>query len=150
LKYGQSHFLYHLHESNAGRPETLTDYLDQKAELVAPLVAHLGCLAVGFGLFAGRAIGFPRWVVLAAAVLWVAGAITIAVLPYHSAVLIRGKEPWQEKLTIPATVWRSAGTADLITAAGCAAVLLVRWSKSPGLRKNPDSLFLVGWVLLEL
>lgn len=143
-QYGRSHFLFHLtdRQSASGLPS--------KADLLPPLAAHLGCLAVGIGLYAGRAVGIRRWMLLTAILLWLVGAGLIAVLSYHASILIPGKEPGHAKLTLPALVWRTAGTAVLLTAAGCAVVLLLRFRKKLSVRWSPDSWFVVGWVLLEI
>jgi hypothetical protein len=82
--------------------------------------------------------------VIVAAVLWAVGFALVALLPHRYTVLVPGK------LTLAAVVWRTAGTATLLAAAGCAAVLLFRRHPRPGLRRSPDGLFVVGWVLLEL
>ena len=121
----------------------------RKAGVFPPLAAHLGCLAVGVGLYAGRAVGVGRRWLVVAAVLWVVGVALIAVLPHEATVLVRGKAG-QEKLTLAATVWRVSGTAVLLCGAGCAGVLL--FSAGRGLRtgRRADSLFVVGWVLIEL
>src|SRR5438094_9690292 len=77
------------------------------------------------------------------------GIALVAVLPYHDTVWIRGKAG-QEKLTLAAMLWRASGTAVLLTAAGCAAMLLV--SRGRGLRtaRRADTLFVAGWVLIEV
>jgi hypothetical protein len=53
-------------------------------------------------------------------------------------------------LTLAAAVWRTAGAAVLLTAAGCAGVLLLRIKGRKGMRWSADSGFVVGWVVLEL
>jgi hypothetical protein len=150
--YGRSHFLFHVREQQ--RERAIAEGLRDKAGLLPPLVAHLGCLAVAVGLYAGRAVGVRRGVLVAAAVLWVVGVGLVASLPYETAVLVRGKEPGFVKLTLTAVVWRTAGAAVLVLAAGCAAMLLVRRPRGRrdgfGLRMSADSAFVVGWVLIEL
>lgn len=145
-KYGQSHFLFHVGEQGGGSfAETVRD----KMALLPPLMAHLGCLAVGIGLYAGRAVGVPRrWLVMAAA-LWVVGVALIATLPHEAAVLVRGKAN-QEKLGLAATVWRTAGTAVLLGSGAGAFMLLVTVGRGLRTGRRADSLFVVGWVLIEL
>jgi hypothetical protein len=82
--------------------------------------------------------------VLSAAVLWAVGFALVALIPNRFTVLVPGK------LTFAAAVWRTAGTAALLAAGGCAAVLLFRRKPRPGLRYSADGLFVIGWVLLEL
>jgi hypothetical protein len=141
-KYGRSHFLFHLGDQQGGA--TLGQTLRDKAALLPPLAGHLGCLAAGVGLYAARPLGVPRRVVVLAAVLWAVGFAAVALLPHRFTVLV------PNKLTLAAIVWRTAGTAALLAAAGCAAMLLFRRCPRPGLRHSADNLFVVGWVLLEL
>lgn len=147
---GQSHFLYHVKAQQAppdDRPADpaarLTAWWREKSALVPPLTAYLGCLVVGVGLYAGRAVGWPRWVVAAAAGLWIVGVGLIAVLPHGKTVIVPGK------LTLDAVVWRTAGVIVLFSAPVWAVILLLR-RKRFGFRRSPDSLFLVGWVVLEI
>ena len=160
-KYGRSHFVFHATDQPPASNETsrIVAMFNEKTALIPPLAGHLGCLAVGIGLYAGRAVGFPRWAVAVAAIAWVIGVGLIAVLPHRATVLIPGKTTGHDKLNLAGVVWRSAGTAVLLTAAGCAAILLFRGSSSlraprsalrARFRRNPDSLFVVGWVLVEL
>jgi hypothetical protein len=150
--YSRSHFLFHLHEQQGGR--ALVETLRAKADLLPPLAAHLGCLAVGIGLFAGQAVGVSRRWLVAAVVLWIVGVGLVALLPYQTTILVAGKESGSAKLTLAAIVWRTAGTAVLLVAAGCAAILLVRPPRGPrkgvAFRMSADSAFVVGWVLIEL
>jgi hypothetical protein len=151
-KYDRSHFLYHL---GSQRPEgegvdRLRAFLRDKAALIAPLAAYLGCLAVGVGMYAGRAIGVPRRALLAAAGLWAVGVALIALLPHRDTILIPGKAPGHAKLTLAALVWRTAGVAVLLTAAAGALMLLVRCGRGIATGRRNDVLFLVGWVLLEV
>lgn len=145
-KYGDSHFLLHAaaQSSESGR------WLDNKLALFAPMAAHLGCLAFGFALFAGRAVGVPQRGLLALAGLFVVGVGLVAALPLQDAILVPGKNGGAAKLALAALVWRCAGAAVLIAAAACAALLLVRWNPTIAVRRNADSIFVVGWVLLEI
>jgi hypothetical protein len=134
LKYdGQSHFLYHAARQGGDKPN-----------LLPPLAAYLGCLAVGIGLYAGRAVGWPRWVLAVSAGLWVVGVGVVAVLPHQATVIVHGK------LALAAVVWRTAGAIVLLSAGAWAVILLFRLRRRVGPRWSADSLFLVGWVVLEL
>jgi hypothetical protein len=151
--YHHSHFLFHLSSQEPAAVEgtsRLAVLVHEKAVLLPPLVGHLGCLAVGIGLFAGRAVGLPRNVLLAATGLWVVGVALVALLPHHATVLVHGKEPGHDKLTLAAVVWRTAGTAALLTTAAGAGLLLVRVRRGNWVRWSADSWFVVGWVLIEL
>jgi hypothetical protein len=141
--YGPSHFLFHL----AGQRSD-GDYLAKKFALLAPLVGHLGCLGVGIGLYAGRAIGLHRNLLASAAILWLLGFAAIALLPYRDTVLIANPETGRVKLALGSIVWRTAGTAILLAGAACSGILLFRNRHEH--RRSPESLFVVGWVLAEL
>jgi hypothetical protein len=147
-RYGQSHFLYHLSEHSAASD----NWMGGKAALLPPLVGHLGCLAVGIGLFAASTLGATRRVLILSAAFWCLGAAAIAVLPYRDTVLVPGKEPGQAKLALASVIWRTAGAAILFSCAGCAGMLLVRLPRGrlSRLRWSPDSIFVVGWVIVEL
>ena len=151
VKYGQSHFLYHLQSQQpaGGEGNPLARFVNEKADLLAPLAGHLGCLAVGIGLFAGRGLGIPRGVLVAVAACWCVGFGLIAALPHHDTILIHGKKPGHEKLALAAAVWRTTGTLVLLTAAGAAAVLTFR-RRTWTLRRDGDTWFVVGWLVLEV
>ncbi|HYH65817.1 MAG TPA: hypothetical protein VD866_14055 [Urbifossiella sp.] len=139
LKYGESHFLYHVRDQAPSADGWLAD----KFDLLAPLAGHLGVLGVGFAVYAQRSLGLPRWVVAGGAAAWLVGAALVAVTPGADAVLVAGKE--HPRLTLPTLVWRTTGAAVLLTALAAALRLL-------GRREDRDgaSWFVVGWVLLEL
>jgi hypothetical protein len=143
LNAGESHFFLHARQQSASEAGWLAD----KFHLVAPLAGHLGVLAVGFAVYAQRAVGVPGRVVAAGAVLWAAGAVLVCVTPGADAVLVG--TPERPKLTLPVLVWRTAGTAVLLTALAAALKLLVRWRRQ-SLRWDAGNWFVVGWVLLEL
>jgi hypothetical protein len=146
-KYGVSHFLFHLAgQRSAGGPIA---WLGVKWGLLPGLLGGSGLLAVGVGLYAGRAVGLPGRVLVWAAVLWTVGAAAVCLLPADRAVF-RGGFKSDRGTPLASVVWRTAGAAALATAAGCAAVLLVRRCKPFAVRRSRDSWFVVGWVLLEL
>ncbi len=149
--YGESHFLHHLLKQGEASPgrNWFEEFFDDKVALGGPLAAYLGCLAVGIGLFAGRAIGVPRKVMAWFAAVWVVGVVLISVLPYNATVLLTGREHRHEMLSLSATVWRTTGVIVLLTAGACSGLLLHR-ARRPGWRRSADSWFVVGWVLLEV
>ena len=133
-KYGTSHFLYHLADQQSGG-KTLAERVEEKWELLPGLLGNLGLLAVGVGLYAGRAAGWPRPVVRVAAVVWAMGVAVVWLAPADRAASV---------------VYRPAGVAVLGTAAGGAAVLLVRRWRPTRLRRSRDTWFVAGWVAVEL
>ena len=146
VKYGRSHFLFHAGAQSGGG-----DVIRDKLALVPALVGHLGCLSVGIGFYAARAVRIPRRFLVLAALLWVLGVALITVLPYQSTVLVHGKQPGHDKLTLPATLWRTSGTGVLLVAAASAVMLLIRGGgRGLATGRRADTLFVVGWVLLEL
>ena len=149
--YGESHFLHHLIKQGEASPgrNWFDEFFDDKVALGAPLLAYLGCLAVGIGLFAGRAIGVPRKVMAWFAAVWVVGVVLIAVLPYDTTTVYAGRERPHEKISLSATVWRTTGAIVLLTDAASAGLLLLRF-RHLGWRRSADSWFVVGWVVLEL
>lgn len=126
-KYGRSHFLTHLagQQSDGG----LAGYVRDKWALLPGLVGHLGLLAVGVGLYAGRAVGLPRGVVVGAAISWAVGVGAVC-----GGLAGDG---------LTGAIWRASGTAVLLTA-GATGVLLLRRHRSA------ETWFVAGWVLLEL
>jgi len=136
LKYGESHFLHHAGEQTASEAGWFAD----KFDLLAPLAGHLGVLGVGFAVYAQRSLGLPRWAVAGGAAAWLVGAALVAVTPGADAVLVGAKD--HPRLTLPTLVWRTTGAAVLLTALA-AALRLLR-------RRDGASVFVVGWLLLEL
>lgn len=150
--YGESHFFHHVAEQQPAEESgksPLQTLLDEKLGLIPALAGHLGCLAVGIGLWAGWAVGLPRAALLAAAALWIAGAAAVALLPHSATVLIPGSEGRGPKLILASVVWRTTGAAFLALEALIAASILLRFRRM-SLRRSPDSWFVVGWVMLEL
>ncbi len=139
MKYGESHFLHHVGQQAPSEDGWFAD----KYALVAPLAGHLGVLGVGFAVYAQRSLGLPRQVVAGGAVLWVVGAVLVAVTPGAQAVLVGTTE--HARLTIPTLVWRTTGAAVLLTALAAAVRLIGRREG-----RDADDWFVVGWVLLEL
>ncbi len=137
---GESHFLHHVSRQQPGAgagdfAEKLAHYVGMKGALVLPLVSCLGGLAAGWGLYAGPAVGFPRRLVDATALLGSAGLLGVLLLPAKSQVLL-------PTLTLPAVVFLGLGGATLVTV-GIAAAKLLR-------QRGPAAWFLVGWLTIEL
>ena len=152
-RYGESHFLHHVHGQSAlpdaaGGPSALERYLRLKEELVPPLFAYLGCMGGMLSFWAGRAAGFSRRVVSAAGLFALVGVLLVVLLPYHMSVLVPGKTPGHDKLILPALVWRSLGAGAAVTLLlGASLLLMTRGGRR---RRSRDSLFLIGWVLIEI
>ncbi|MBA4188978.1 MAG: hypothetical protein C0467_13355 [Planctomycetaceae bacterium] len=140
-KYGQSHFVYHV-SGQKPLPDpgesAFGAFVREKAELWPPLVGHLGCLAIGVSLVAAATLGVPRRTLLAFAVLWAAGFLCIVFLPHRVTANAVPK------------FWQTFGTLSLVALALCACVLLRRTGNGPRQLWNADTLFVVGWVLLEV
>lgn len=133
-KYDQSHFLFHLAERR-GATTTLAELLQKKADLVPPLAGHLGCLGVGVALLAAGVLGAPQNLIATAALLWTGCFARIVFTPPPSGVSV-------------VTFWQSFGWVFLVGLALSARPLLFRgWVR---VRWNRDSVFVVGWVLIEV
>jgi hypothetical protein len=145
-KYEQSHFLFHAQGATGPPPEgesRLSAFLNDKVNLIPPLVGYFGCLAVGVGLFAGAVLRISRrWLVAVAGVWWV-GLALICALP-HQWTVIEGH------LTATSIFWEVSGWCWLAAVAGCAGVLLFRVKRGLAPRLNTDSWFLVGWFAIEI
>ncbi len=151
--YGQSHFICHA-LSQGPQPwpgETaLAAFVRTKLNLAAPLAGHVGCLGIGVTLMAWAALGVARRYLAVAATLWAAGFLLILVLPHRLTVLLERPPPIPAEHSVASVLWTVFGTLFLFGLAGCAAMLLLRPRKVRLLRMNADSLFVVGWLLLEL
>jgi hypothetical protein len=141
-RYGHSHFFFHLaRQQNFLRPNerTFGGLLGRKAELIAPLFSHLGCLGVGVGLVAAGALGVSRRWLLVAAGIWTVGFVRIALIPHD----------WTTVTPLRALAvsrfWQSFGLSTLIALSWCAAMVLRR--RKP---RSRDAVFLVGWLGIEL
>jgi hypothetical protein len=153
-RYGVSHFVFHL--TGHSRVGGAWEFVYDKLSLFPPLAGHLGCLAAWVGFYAGGAVGVPRRWVRRAAAFWLVGAALMFLLPHRFTVVVPGKDEFHDKLTLAGVVWRTVGTGMLLTMLGALWVLVRR--KRPGtlvpgpsqFRYSPLSLFVVGWVLLEL
>jgi hypothetical protein len=145
-KYGESHFAHHATAAGGG---TLAAWAREKADLGGPLVGHLGCLGVGVGLVAAAAVGVPRRGLAFAAGAWAIGFAAILVVPHRWTVLVPAAVPGGVETTAVNVFWQTSGMLVLAVLAGCAGLLAVRF-KPLRLRRSADTLFVVGWLLIEL
>ncbi|MFO0825662.1 MAG: glycosyltransferase family 39 protein [Gemmataceae bacterium] len=134
-KYGESHFLHH---ASGRASRTIRETVEDKLDLMSPLLGHIGCLAIGVGLVAASAVGIPRQSLAALGAVWAVGFLVIVFVPPR----------WGP--TAVATFWHSFGFLVLSSLALCGLLLLLRFRRRNPVRWNADSLFIVGWVLLEL
>jgi 4-amino-4-deoxy-L-arabinose transferase-like glycosyltransferase len=147
-KYGRSHFLFHLSERQPAAGAGLEDYIQDKLLLLTPLAGYLGCLGIGVGLVAATALGIAHLRVAVVAAIWAAVLCWIALTPAHwsafpsSSPLLAGG--------FATVFWTLYGYLLLAALAACSWVLLVRRSSGWRLRVDPDAIFLVGWLFLEL
>ena len=149
--YGVSHFLYHVRDQQTG-DGGVAAWVGQKAELVNPLLGHLGGLACATGLYAGRGVGFGRRFVAIVAVVAAVGMMAVCLVPYSESVLLRSRATGSPRLDLAAVVFYTIGACVLTTLAIAISTLTLRPGHRPlGLvRRNPATWFLVGWLGIEL
>jgi hypothetical protein len=140
-KYGRSHFAHHAAAQPAeSRPGMgrMPAFLTDKADLAPGLAGHLGCLGLAAGLVGACAVGVPRrWIGVAAGA-WAIGLTLIALLPGR----------WSARWVF--IYWQFFGVVFLAAVTACAGLLLFRCRKGLRIRGSGDSLFLVGWLVMEL
>lgn len=141
-KYGRSHFAFHADSSGAAGGG-LKQFLEDKGELLAPLGGYLGCLAVGGGLLALSTLRVPRRWLAGAAVTWCVGFVLVATLPRRWTVVT-------PELTLVTAFWQLSGLLWFVAGLACAGVLLFRVRSGIGVRTHRESLFLAGWLLIEV
>ncbi len=139
-KYGQSHFAFHAGSSGSGG---LRVFASGKFDLLGPLAGYLGCLAVGAGLLAGAALRVTRRWLVGVAVVWCVGFVLVATLPR------RWTMP-NPDVSAVSVFWSVGGAVWVVAVAACACVMLIRVRKGLSLRANNTSLFVVGWVVIEV
>jgi hypothetical protein len=135
-QYGTSHFWLHV------RDQSSTDnWLQTKLNLIAPSLTFLGLLAAGWGLYAARAVGFPNGVIYGVTLFGTFGTLAVACTP--SVRNLFGLE-----VNLPNVVFTTLGVGLLVTLLLAVKMMLLRWpSFRP--RFNKNSLFLIGWLVLE-
>jgi hypothetical protein len=144
-KYGRSHFLYHAASQREVEPESRLEFFLAKLDLLGPMLSYLGCLAIGAGLVAAGSLGVSRRWLRVVAVLWVAGFVAVALVPYRWTMI----DP-ETEFSAALLFWEFFGGLTLGAFLGCAAVLLFRCRKRFAVRRNPTAVFLAGWLLIEL
>lgn len=150
-KYGRSHFVFQVSDrqpivepgSNA-----LVSFIQEKAALFPPLFGDLGCVGIGIGLIAAAAVGVPQRILRIAAVVWMVGFAWIGLAPGQwSAFGLQGPLGY---LTATSGFWQFFGSLVLIAWLACSFLLTTRIRKGLHVRINSDTLFLIGWLLIEL
>jgi hypothetical protein len=140
-QYGRSHFAHHASTRSAeSRPGLgqVRALVSDKVDLAPGLEGHFGCLGLGAGLIGAGSVGVPRrWIAVMAGA-WVVGFSLIALLPGRLSAR------WVY------IYWQFSGVIFLAAIIACGALLILRCRKGVGSRRNADSLFLVGWLVLEL
>jgi hypothetical protein len=141
--YGESHFLYHVRAHAGDGPEGFALVAEKWNLLGHPLLTYLGGMGFGLSLFAFPAAGVRRWAgptAIATAV----GFLLILVLPYSDTVFLTNKATGSVRLDLPGVVFTTLGVAWF--------VVLVLVCLPFVFRKRVDrgSVFLLGWLLLEL
>ncbi len=146
---GESHFLYHVRDQQSGYED---EWFNRKMALWTPLLGHLGWLGLGWGLFAGRAVGFPRVFVVVVALVAAVGLSTACVLPYSQTIVLRNAATGTPRLDLPFLVYLPLGFAVLVTATLAVLKLGFRFSRGSAgsLRRSRAAWFVVGWFLIEL
>ena len=131
---GESHFLHHLRAqqpigNEVGFVAALQNWWSEKSELAKPMVGYLGGLAVVSGLYVGRAVGFPRWVIIATAIITALGLTAACVTPYSDSLLLRDAQTGTPRLQLSELVFNSLGTAVVVTILLACFTLLARRRK---------------------
>jgi 4-amino-4-deoxy-L-arabinose transferase-like glycosyltransferase len=136
-QHDQSHFLFHL-KGNAGEGKPLWETLKQRFGNAPPLLGQFGGLACGVSLAASAGIGWPRWVRIPMAVVVGLLVALICALPYSLTT------PLGPKYDLSFLTFAACGVSVIATAGfGIGRAL---WKKAA----DADTLFLVGWVLVEV
>ncbi|QJX00729.1 glycosyltransferase family protein [Frigoriglobus tundricola] len=144
-KYGQSHFWFHATAPSDPPPgeNKFSAALAEKFELIGFLAGHFGCLAVGAGLVAGSALRVPRRWLVGTAVIWSVGFVLVATLPRRWTV-------WDGDVTLTTAFWQASGALWFASVTACATALLLRVKRGVGFRLRPDTIFLIGWLAIEV
>jgi hypothetical protein len=149
-RYERSHFLFHVRdrqshvETSAG---FLAEFVQDKMQLVPALLGDLGCLGFTTGVIAATLLGLPRRYLTLLILLWSLGFCWIALTPARlSALPVDGPDT----SVLVNLFWQSAGFCVLLAWLSCSVPLLVRFRSRLSIRLRADSLFLLGWLLIEL
>jgi hypothetical protein len=147
LRYGESHFLYSLHQRDG-------HFWIRIVHLAFPLLGMLGGIAPALGLLGLVALGAHRKVVVTAALLIGGGYLVVALVPEPYATFLRDPATGKARLTLNNVVFGASGA----TVVGIALAVVGRLCHrepggrvtgvpGPGLRQE---WFLVLWLGLEL
>lgn len=149
--YGVSHFVFHVRAQQSSGDSGISAWIDKKSDLVNPLLGYVGGLAAAWGLYAGRAVGFPRWFVAVVGLVVAAGYAVVCVVPYSESVLLLTRAG-HVRLDLPMVVFYSVGASVFGTFLIAAALLGFRFTRDPmhWLRRDADTWFLLGWLGIEL
>jgi hypothetical protein len=144
LKYGQSHFLLHLHSHAAGS-NTFIREISRFRVLLYGLVESAGPLAIGVLLIAPIALNATRRLIIANAILVIA-AFGLAAVGFDRGLghLIPGLTP----ATLP-TLLTLSGLLGLLWVTQTAR-LTGRWLFRAGPVWDRDSIFLIGWLAISV
>jgi hypothetical protein len=152
-KYGESHFVHHaLEQKSDVQPgeSAIGAWLREKSYLIQPLGGFLGCLGIGVGLVGAISLGVSRRSLAIASTVWVSGFALIVFLPGWWLDYLHIKPIQIAGVTVVKMFWSVFGYAILVVLAACGVMLRFRFRKGLGIRHNADTLFLTGWLLLEL
>jgi hypothetical protein len=137
--YGESHFLYHLHQQ-AGPPL-------RKLRLVLPLLTTLGGVAPWVALLGLAGLGVSRRLLLTTGGLFGLGFLLLVFLPEPWQALVPGDAGREEpRLTFGAVLFGVSGAGVAIVTALVARRLGLQAQRGGG----RAVWFLVGWLLLEV
>ena len=141
-KYDRSHFWVNAMSATSSGG-TLLNSVWGKLELAPMLAGPLGCLAAGVGLLAISVLRIRRQKLVITACVWACGFVLVAILPHRWLVI-------HQYLSVTTVFWQLAGALWLFASLCCACALVFRMRKGLSVRRNADTAFLVGWLLIEI
>lgn len=139
-KYGQSHFAFHAGASGSGG---FRKFVEEKLDLLPPLAGYLGCLAAAPGLLALSALRVPRAWLAGLTLVWCAGFVLVATFPRSWTMIA-------PDVSAVSAYWSVSGLVWFVAVACGACALLFRVWKGLSVRANPETVFLVGWLAIEV
>ena len=144
LRYGESHFIYSLHQRDAG-------FWTRIARLILPLFGLLGGLAPALGLLSLAALRLRRRLVLVAGIAVCTGYLVLVFVPDCYAVLIRDAGG-RERLTLSNVIFGLCGLGVCVSIGGTAWRLCRQHAPAGQVANGTLSadLFLILWLALEL